>query len=79
MPASVAWVTLLGAACGAFGGFIVMTTVCNVIHGVRTIWCVVDGAGTGVPLGAAVGAVIGGRKAPAEGSKRKQKSGDDEQ
>ena len=62
MPASLVWRTFLGAACGAVAGFVLVTIVCNVIHGARNLWCVFQGAVTGVPFGAAIGAVIGGRK-----------------
>ena len=58
---SVAWQTLAGAACGAIGGFVLMTILCDVINGARNIWCVLEGAVLGVPIGAAVGAVIADR------------------
>jgi len=61
MLASVVWRTLGGAACGAVAGFLLMTILCDVIEGARNIWCVLAGAVIGVPIGAAVGSVIGDR------------------
>lgn len=62
MSWSAAWQTLAGAACGAIGGFVLMTILCDVINGARNIWCVLEGAELGVPIGAAVGAVIADRR-----------------
>jgi hypothetical protein len=63
MSRFVVWRTLRGAACGAVGGLVLMTILCDVIEGGRNIWCVLAGAVIGVPIGAAVGAVIAGRRA----------------
>jgi len=62
MSWSVVYRTLAGAACGAVGGFALMTLIlCDAIRGTRNIWCVLDGAMIGGPIGAAVGSVIAGR------------------
>jgi len=62
MSAAIVWRTLGGAACGAIAGFVLMTVHCDVIEGARNIWCVLAGALMGVPIGAAVGVVIAGRR-----------------
>jgi hypothetical protein len=61
MSRSVVWRTFGGAACGAVGGLVLMTILCDVIEGARNIWCVLAGAVIGIPIGAAVGAIIAGR------------------
>ena len=69
--ASVVWRTLGGAACGAVAGFLLMTILCDVIEGARNIWCVLAGAVIGVPIGAAVGSVIGDRSVGRRSAERK--------
>jgi hypothetical protein len=70
MSWSVAWRTLAGAACGAVGGFVLMTILCDVIKGARNIWCVLEGAALGVPISAAVGSVIAGRRGSRRAAER---------
>ena len=62
MSPAVVWRTLGGAACGALAGFWLMTILCDVIEGARNIWCLLNGAGIGVPIGAAVGSVMADRR-----------------
>jgi hypothetical protein len=54
----MAWTTLGGAACGAIGGFLILWLVFIRIRGTRNIWDVLLSAIIGVPLGAAVGALM---------------------
>ena len=57
----MAWTTLGGAACGAIGGFLILWVVSIRIRGTRNIWDVLLSAIIGVPLGAAVGALMADR------------------
>ena len=68
----IAWRTLGGAACGAIGGFVLMTILCDVIKGARNIWCVFAGAVLGVPVGAAIGAVIADRRVSRRSTERER-------
>jgi hypothetical protein len=70
MSTAVVWRTLGGAACGAVGGFLLMTILCDVIEGARNIWCVLAGAVIGVPMGAAVGSLIAGRRVSRRSAER---------
>ena len=70
VSAAVVWRTLGGAACGTVVGFVLMTILCDLIEGARSIWCVLGDAAIGVRIGAAVGAVIAVRRVSRRSAER---------